>query len=157
MDFISLEMGLLFLAVFMAPILYIIFKQKSGKKKLDRHIDTLCNENGIKSENKAYIGHYIFVSDPGSNKLLTYDTKKNDPGISDLGDYKGCNIQKSWEKGEGTKAVLNNVTLVFQHREKGKPFRITLFDDNYENPLEAEVILHQAEKWSRQINTEIFR
>ncbi|WP_461533853.1 hypothetical protein [Sinomicrobium sp.] len=157
MDIVSLEMGLLFLAVFMAPVAYFLYKQRSKKKETDKFVNTICSENGVKKEQTDTIGNYVFITDKSNKKLLVYHQKNNDFKIAQLGEYSGCYVSKSWDKEGSKRDILGTITLIFKTiAQSDKPFRIPLFDETYENPLEAEVILYEAEKLSRRINTEIF-
>ncbi|MGS2741315.1 hypothetical protein [Sinomicrobium sp. M5D2P17] len=156
MDIISLEMGIAFLFIFMAPIIYILAKENVKKKKLNNHITKICSDNNIRKTDTVSIANYIFVSDTEGKKLLNYHKKQGDFNVVDLEDFDACSIQKSWKNGENSKAILQHIAMVFTKKGQGSPYVISVFDDSYENPLEAEAILYKADRFVRHLNTEAF-
>lgn len=155
MDLISLEMGLVFLLIFMAPVIYILTRENREKKKLSTNIDRICVDNKIKNVNKEYIGDHVFVLDSTGKKLLNYHKKQGDFSIVDLGKYSSCSLQRSGSKNENYKTILRNISINFSKNGQGDPLHITVFDDSYENPLEAEAILYETERFVKLINTQI--
>ncbi|MBC9794628.1 hypothetical protein [Sinomicrobium weinanense] len=154
MDLISLEMGVVFLLIFMAPVIYILTKESRKKKKLNADIDKICADNHIKNTGKEYIGHQVFVLDPNGKKLLNYHRKQGNFSVVDLKEYDSCSLQRSGERNEHYKNILRSISISFNKKEQGKPLYITVFDDSYENPLEAEAILHETERFVRLLNTQ---
>ncbi|MGS2762561.1 hypothetical protein [Sinomicrobium sp. M5D2P9] len=154
MDIISLEMGIAFLFIFMAPIIYILGKENAKKKKLNNRITKICSENHIRKTNTVGIANHVFVSDTEGKKLLNYHKKQEDFNIVNLEDFDVCSVQKSWNNGKNSKAVLQNISIVFTKKEQGTCV-ISVFDDSYENPLEAEAILYETDRFVRHLNTEV--
>ncbi|RNL81894.1 hypothetical protein ED312_18155 [Sinomicrobium pectinilyticum] len=154
MDIISLEMGIAFLFIFLAPIVYILAKENAKKKKLNNRVTKICSDNAIKKTNTISIANHIFVSDIEGKKLLNYHKKQDNFSVMDLEDFDTCSIQRSWNNGESSKVVLQKVSMVFTPKGQGSPHVISLFDDSYENPLEAEAILYEADRFTRYLNTE---
>lgn len=153
MDFISLEMGIGFLIIFMGPIIYILIKEKSKKKKLERHIAKLCADNHIQQNLTVSLAGHILVSDTTDKKLLSYHKKQGDYSIVNLSDFDSCNVHKSWNNGEGSRKIIQNISMIFNRKKQGKPLTISIFDDSYENPLEAEAILYETDRFVRHLNT----
>lgn len=155
MDLISLEMGVVFLFIFMAPIIYILTRENRKKKKLSANINKICTENNIKNTNREYIGNQVFALDSEGKKLLNYRKKENDFIIVDLEEYDSCSLQKSGNKNENHKTILRNISISFNKKGQGNPLHITVYDDSYENPLEAEAILYETERFVRFIGTQL--
>lgn len=156
MDIVSLEMGIALLFIFMAPIIYILAKENTKKKKLNNRITKICSENNVKKMNTLSIANYVFVLDTEGKKLLNYHKKQDDFSVVDLEDFDTCSVQKSLKNGENSKAILQHIAMVFIKKEQGNPYVISVFDDSYENPLEAEAILYETDRFVRRLNTETF-
>ncbi|UGU18244.1 hypothetical protein LS482_10240 [Sinomicrobium kalidii] len=155
MDFISLEMGLAFLLVFMAPVIYILTKENRKKKKLNANINKICAEHNIKNLSREAIGSQVFVLDNSEKKLLNYHTKQKRFDIIDLRDFDSCILQKSGYRNDNYKTILRDISISFHKKSQGKPLQISVYDDSYENPLEAEAILYETDRFVRFLNTQL--
>jgi len=149
MDTISFELGILFLLLFMMPVLYIIFKSTIAQKRIKKEIQSLGKKQNLTIKNIEVIGNTIIGMDENHHNLVFSNIKKTKETfqIVPVGAIKTCAVKT----GRIRNKSLDTVGLELMGPELKK--EILFYQEEDESiAMDGEVCLHEVRKWEKTIN-----
>ena len=149
MDIISFELGILFLLLFMVPVLYIIYKSTSAQKRVKKEIQSLGKSQNLTLKNIELIGNTIIGIDENNHNLVFSNIKKPKESfqIVPVGAIKTCEVKTHRIKNKS----LDMVELELKGPDLNK--EILFYEEQDESiVMDAEVCLHEVRKWEKTIN-----
>jgi len=156
MNFSLILIGVIFLAAFILPVVYIHRVQKNKGKNFLKHYMTLAEKNQVKIvENDMWDSSNCIGIDTVSKKILVL--KKNDEGeesiLIDLKEVDKCFASPTYRSFKGNKnnKILERLDLVFTYKNSSKPEnQINFFINSGNSTLSDQQVL--AEKWCGIVN-----
>ncbi|MGD9978240.1 MAG: hypothetical protein AB7S54_09945 [Bacteroidales bacterium] len=147
--------GLLFLAFFLGPVIYIHWVQKNKSKSKQKYFFALADKHQVTiTEYDSWgTGNYIGIdADSGKMFVLKILDGNETTSLIDLNGVLKCRVvtvNKSF-KGRSGK-VLERIDLAFTFRDPSTPEKsITFYDVNDSSTLAEEQSL--SEKWLDKVN-----
>lgn len=148
MDKTSLMIGMLLLMVFMFPIIYVLFKQKSNEAKHKNALNKVASEKGLKLDKFETYGHLSLGLDSTAKKLIVIDPKvSEEPEVIDLKNVSRVNIAKRLQPESRDKERIIHLGLEISDKINKKTTEIIFYDEDDYESTDAEIRLHEAKKW----------
>lgn len=148
MDKFSIMIGTVLLIVFMFPIIYVLVKQKSKEAKLKNEVKTLASQHGLNIDRFETFGHLSLGLDSNNKKLVVLDPKTEiDHEIIDLKKVNKINLAKRILKDENRKEHIIHLGLEILERDSARLTEIVFYDEDDYESTDAEIRLHEAQKW----------
>lgn len=148
-------MGMLFLAFFIVPVIYIHRAQKNKGKKLLKHFADLALKENIKiTYSERWNENNCIGIDEVSGKIfiLSKTEEKEETTQIDLKSATQCKLSPTYRKVKGNKNgnITERIDIVFSFND-GKPEKVVNFyNTNGNTTLSEEPVI--AEKWCNKIN-----
>ena len=146
MDLSSIIIGLVFLAMFVAPVIYLNRVSKQKRNVLGSIFDELCKKNGINADETDQWDTKMIGVDRVQQKLVFMNKiDEVESKIIDLKTVKKCRVVNVSKSVEGA-ALIERLELEFTFADKNKALElISFYQRNQSLQLENELVLIQ--KW----------
>ncbi len=143
-----MELGLLFLMLFLLPVIYIIFKSTGTEKRIKKLIISLGKDQNLSVKNIEVIGNTIIGMDESHHNLVLSNIKKPKETfqVVPVWSLTSCTVKTIRVKNK----TLDTVELELIGPELKK--EILFYEDQDESiVMDAEVCLHEVQKWESTI------
>lgn len=151
MDTSSLLLGLLFLGIFILPIVYIEFKKKKSSKDIAIKFQKLAETNQLQLDHTDFIRAKCFGLDSKKHQFLFIDfnEKEAKPVLLKLHDYQSVishEVTRKIDAKEGSSTLTERIELQFKAKVgKAVDTKVTLFSTNEAFMMMGEIAL--SNKW----------
>lgn len=156
MDLISALIGIVSLAFFIVPIVYLQIMKKNGRKKFLNNFMLLGRQHQVNISQHDFWNHsYAIGLDETANKLFFLKTAANtEQKISiNLSEVEKCKLVNKNRTIDNNK-IIDSLELVLTFRNPGMPEKTLEFYDREESmSVNEEVQL--IEKWNTLINSRL--
>ena len=147
--------GMLFLAFFIVPVIYIHRVQKNKGKKLLKHFAELALENGIKINDSDIWNenNCIGIDETNGKIFLLNKTDENEETTQiNLNDVNQCKLSPTYRKVKGDKSsgITERIDIIFILNEGNAEKVINIYNINSGATISEEPAL--AEKWFNRAN-----
>ena len=155
MDTVSTLIGLGLLAVFMMPILYLIWQQNNKEKNKLNKLKKISAENNLTTDTVEVSANLLLGLDSKANKLLIIEPANNmQHRVLDLNKIKDSKVN-SHPFPENQK-LIKSVSLDLSEKNKDqKPTEIIFYDEDDNENNNASERLIAAQKWQRIISAKL--
>lgn len=155
MNFSTTLIGILFLLIFIVPILYAVIKAKANKGKVEQLTLALMKKHQLTPTDNIAIGSQQFFLDTHSKKLMHLEIKKSkitDEHIWEISQLKTVKAQYSHYTSPTNVTFISEISLKIQ--EKGEmESSILIYDEDSGNLTEAEHYRREIETLVDQVNS----
>jgi hypothetical protein len=157
MDWATIGISLIFMAIVSVPFILTGYNKKRKKKGLFCRIAEMAENEDCTITQHEFCSNFVIGLDGMANHLFFYKKVENLEIAKSLNlrEYKSCKIYNSNRTVGDKKAkfyVVDKLELSFYPAEKGKPeISIELYNDEYDS-LTLSGELQLAEKWEKQLN-----
>lgn len=150
--------GMLSLAFFILPVIYIHRVQKNKGKKFLRNFAELALKNNINISDSDIWNdsNCIGIDDTNGKIFVLYITEEKEETIQiDLKSVSECKLSPTFRKVKGNKNgnITERIDLVFNFNDSSTEKVINVYNINGNSSLAEEQIL--AEKWLNKVNSYI--
>lgn len=155
MDTSSVIIGLSLFGLFFFPIIYALVKQHGIEKKKKSLLFTYAREHHLNLVETESIGHVNLGLDAQAKKLIILENKeKPEFEIIDLQQVGKVQITKQLLPGRSKKIKekILHLSLDLENKLDSKITAITFYDEDDEDPTDAEIRLHEAKKWDELLH-----
>ncbi|AKD05012.1 hypothetical protein POKO110462_18675 [Pontibacter korlensis] len=155
MDFESIIIGIISLAIFIVPVILIQRKQKGKSLERVKSLTALGEKHHIKIEQHDFCSNYAIGIDSVQHKLLYLKEgeQNNQEVLVDLSRVLNCSVNKAFRDVNHTR-IMDKIELVFSFKEPKTPkLALTFYDKEISLTLNDELRL--CEKWSVIVNETI--
>lgn len=157
MDTVSTLIGLGLLALFMLPVLYLIWQQNNKEKNRLKNLKNISAQNNLNADTFEVSANLLLGLDTKANKLLIVEPTNNmQHKILDLTKVKSSTVN-SCTFPENNK-LIKSVSLDISESKKNQKLTKIIFYDEDSNENErnnASESLVIARKWQRIINEKL--
>lgn len=94
MNYSTTLIGILFLLIFIVPILYSVIKSKNNKRKAEQLILKLMEKHHLTPTNTIVVGNHQFFLDTNTKKLMQLEIKKSKVIEENIWEIKNLNTVK---------------------------------------------------------------
>jgi hypothetical protein len=154
MDFETIIIGTILLAVFIVPVIYLMTKQKKKAGRAIRDLLVLGEQQQLRLTKYDFWEPGLAIGlDEGQRKLL-YLQKQDEilkQTLIDLAEVKSCTVANMHHDANGNR-IIEEVALHIAFRDSKRAMQPLVFYNRQWNML-PNVELRLAEKWSDSINT----
>ena len=155
MDTISTLIGLGLLAVFMLPILYLIWQQNNKEKNRLNELKKISIENNLTTDTVEISANLLLGLDSKANKLLIIEPANNmQHRVLDLNKIKNSKVN-SHPFPENQKLIKSVSLDLSEENRNQKPTEIIFYDEDDNENNSASERLIAAQKWQRIISTKL--
>lgn len=148
--------GLLLLALFVIPVVYVLVKQNSKERKQQGLIKKVAAENNLNLDKLESYGHLSLGLDNQTKKLLIADFKEGfQHDIIDLKKVDQIKLSKKLlpdTYSKSKKERIIHLSLCIEMQNASKITEITFYDEDDELSNDADIRLHDARKWDDMLN-----
>lgn len=155
MDNSSLMIGLLLLALFVIPVVYVLVKQNSKERKQQGLIKKVAAENNLNLNRLESYGNLSLGLDSKAKKLLISDFKEGfQHDIIDLKKVDQIKLSKkllpdTYSKSKKEKIIHLSLCIEMSASQIKE---ITFYDEDDEQYNDADIKLNDARKWDDILN-----
>lgn len=160
MNAFSLILGLIFVGIFIIPVVIFQRSQNKAMRELSRSFKRVAVSNGINiNQSDFWDNTYGIGIDEKNNKLLyiKHSNASDQVSVLDVNDVEKCSVEKQTENHNSKhkqETVLNHVNLAIIRRSSGQTKDLLEFYDESVSPrLNTELVL--AEKWQKVISNRV--
>lgn len=149
MDISVVIMGVVFLALIIAPFVWASIKRKGKYKNEIEGIKKLAQLQQVKPENIEVINNLILGLDESTGKMVwsTMDNLEKNFEVIDLKEYKTCLVKNALgDKG------YRQVALELNGKNKNKVFELFRAEEGVWPEKDAQKCREEAEKWIKRID-----
>jgi len=148
-------MGMLFLAFFIVPVIYIHRAQKNKGKNFLKHFADIALKENIKiTHSEMWNENNCIGIDEVSGKLfiLSKSDEKEETTQIDLKSVTQCKFSPTYRKIKGNKniSVTERIDIVFSFNDSKPEKVVNFYNTNGSATLSEEPVF--AEKWCNKIN-----
>ena len=143
-----MELGLLFLTLFLLPVVYVIFKSTGTEKRIKKLIISLGKDQNLSLKNIEVIGNTIIGMDESRHNLVLSNIKKPKETfqVVSVRSISSCTLKTKREKNKSLETV--ELELIGPKLKK----EIVFYKDEDESiAMDAEVCLHEVQRWENTI------
>lgn len=147
--------GMLFLAFFIVPVIYIHRVQRNKGKKLLKHFAELALKNGIKvTDSDMWNENNCIGIDEANGKIFVLNKTDEEEETTQicLKDVNQCKLSPTYRKMKGDKNgnIAERIDIVFTLNDGNAEKTINIYNINDSATLSEESAL--AEKWVNKVN-----
>ncbi|SKB52600.1 hypothetical protein SAMN05660776_1643 [Salegentibacter holothuriorum] len=155
MDTVSTLIGLGLLALFMLPILYLIWQQNNKEKNRLRNLRNISTQNNLTSDTFEISNNLLLGLDSKANKLLIIEpTNKMQHRVLDLTKIKNSKV--SSHPFPENRKLIKSISLDLSENERDQnPLKIIFYDEDDNENNNASERLVVAKKWQGIINAKL--
>ncbi|MDD3722623.1 MAG: hypothetical protein PHW92_09060 [Lutibacter sp.] len=153
--------GVILIAIFMLPFIFMLNGRKKKKKKLLESILTLANNHNCKISQQEISEEFAIGLDERANQLFFFKKIKDKEVAQhvNLDEIKSCKVIKT-EHNIGNKSdnykTIDKLDLHFSFLDKKNPdTSFTLYDVEENYGLDGEI--QMIEKWSNIVNDRLIK
>lgn len=155
MDTLSTLIGLGLLAVFMLPILYLIWQQNNKEKNRFKNLKKISAENNLTTDTVEVSANLLLGLDSKANKLLIIEPTNNmQHRVLDLNKIKNSKVN-SHPFPENQKLIKSVSLDLIEDNNNQKPTEIIFYDEDDNENNNASERLIAAQKWQRIISAKL--
>ena len=155
MDTVSTLIGLGLLAVFMLPILYLIWQQNNKEKNRLKNLKKISAENNLTTDTVEISANLLLGLDSKANKLLIIEPANNmQHRVLDLNKIKNSKVN-SHPFPENQKLIKSVSLDLSEDNNNQKPTEIIFYDEDDNENNNASERLIAAQKWQRIISAKL--
>jgi|TARA_R100000789_G_C3013023_1_gene151804 hypothetical protein len=155
MDTVSTLIGLGLLAVFMLPILYLIWQQNNKEKNRLKNLKKISAENNLTTDTVEISANLLLGLDSKANKLLIIEPANNmQHRVLDLTRIKNSKVN-SHPFPENHKLIKSVSLDLIEDSRNQKPTEIIFYDEDDNENNNASERLVAAQKWQRIISAKL--
>jgi len=155
MDTVSTLIGLGLLALFMLPILYLIWQQNNKEKNRLKNLRNISTQNNLTSDTFEISNNLLLGLDSKANKLLIIEpTNKMQHRVLDLTEIKNSKV--SSQPFPENRKLIKSISLDLSKNDSDQnPLKIIFYDedDNENNNASERLVI--AKKWQGIINAKL--
>lgn len=155
MDIYSLAIGVLLLASFVVPVIYILIDKHLEDTRDKKFIQKIASENNLKLDTLEFHPPLALGLDSTGKKFLVANMKdRSDYDIIDLKKVKkaGLNVNHLPETFDNLKKQkVLHLSLQLEITDRASKKEICLYDEDDEYSLEPEFKLNIAKKWDAML------
>jgi hypothetical protein len=152
MDISSTLIGLGLLAVFVLPILYLIWQQNHKQKKGLKSLKDISTKNKLHTETVEISSTLMLGLDSKANKLLVVEPINNmQHRVLDLNKI-GTSSVNTMPFPDNRKLIKRVSLDLFSIQDKNSPMEIIFYDDDDNENHNAAERLAVAKKWNQLIS-----
>ena len=156
MDFKSVEIGIVLILLFIAPILYMIYWQSTKDKRRLKKLKDLSAQNQMTLDNYELSNSLLLGLDSSSNNLIIVEPQNAmEFDVIDLSKIDVSTIAKKslseTNKHTGKAPLIRICLELLKNNPKQKVTEIVFYDENDETNMDADVQLVLAKKWDELI------
>tara|TARA_R100000655_G_scaffold55292_1_gene93347 strand:- start:538 stop:1008 length:471 start_codon:yes stop_codon:yes gene_type:complete len=150
MDTISLILGLVLLALFAIPIIYLILKSNAQTSKVKQQAYDFATLNKLKIDEFEQVGTTIIALDVSNKKIIFSNAEGEDQfEIIDLTQYATIQLQQDLQARNSEK--IQFLALNFAAKQMQSAKSICFYDEAGSDITAPEIRLQQARKWETKI------
>ncbi|TDN87352.1 hypothetical protein DET49_11242 [Salegentibacter sp. 24] len=154
MDIASTLIGLGLLAVFVLPILFLIWQQNIKEKKRRKSLKELSIKHNLNTDTVEVSANLLLGLDSKTRKLLVIEPNNNmQHQVLDLSFIKNAKV--SSHSFPGSPELIKRISLDLSENINNKKLTEIIFYDEDDNTGNASERLIAAQKWNRLINAKI--
>lgn len=148
----SAIMGIVLLALFVGPIVFMIVKHSRKEKKVKKRLNSLASENNMNLDQIEVTNSLILGLDSNSKKFLIIDSKDHSKyDVIDLMKVGQSVVAKTGHQtkiGNKNKLALTHIGLeLLNSNSKEKVKEVIFYDEDDNDSLDADIQLFIANKW----------
>ena len=148
MDKYSILIGTLLFTLFMFPIFYLIYIQKSKEASIRKTLNRSALENQLKLDKFETFGHLSLALDSVAKKLLVFDSKESsEPNLIDLKQVSNIQLSKILHPGRSAKERIVHLSLQIVDIGNSSITQIIFYDEDDYESTDAEIRLNNALQW----------
>lgn len=152
MDKYSILIGTLLFALFMFPIFYVIYIQKSKEASIRKTLNRAARENQLNLDKFETFGHLSLALDSNAKKLLVFDSKESsEPKLIDLRKVSNIQLSKILHPGRSKKERIIHLGLQIADIGNSSITEIIFYDEDDYESTDADIRLNNALKWDELI------
>ncbi|PKP25919.1 MAG: hypothetical protein CVU03_06200 [Bacteroidetes bacterium HGW-Bacteroidetes-2] len=152
MEFVSLELGIALLLLFVVPVIYAVTNQSRKEKKTIKKVENLCKTKAVKLTSSDIFQSLFIGIDENAKYLVTatVPVKEETIELYHLKDIKSCNLYKREvpKAGQPKIKIIEGVSLELILHDKTK-HEIIFFDDDH--GMNQDLSVNQASTWNEII------
>jgi hypothetical protein len=155
MDTASTLIGLGLLAVFVLPILYLIWQQNNNEKNSLKNLKKISTQNNLITDTVEVSGILLLGLDSKANKLLVIEPTNNmQHRVLNLSKIKASKV--SSQPFPDNQKIIKRVSLDLSDNSKQQKLtEIIFYDENDNENNNASERLIVANKWNRIITEKL--
>lgn len=152
MDSATTLIGLILLALFAGPVIYLIMVQKRTVHKKMKKLEEIKRQNNLAADATEETGLLFLGLDSKAKKLIVIEPINNyNFMIVDLQEMKTCKLQTLDFAERPGKHRLVGLELIGKRTNK-KDFEIMFYDEDGTPNIDPDAELVKARKWETLIN-----
>lgn len=156
MDFISAEIGIVLILLFIAPIFYMIYWQSTKDKRRLKKLNDLSAQNLMKLDHYELSNSLLLGLDSSSKKLIIVEPQNAmEFDVIDLSKIDVSAIAKKshaeTNKHTGKAPLIKICLELLKNNPKQKVTEIVFYDEDDETSMDPDVQLVLANKWDKLI------
>lgn len=159
MDNISLMLGIFLLVLFIFPIVYVLVKQHSKDSKNKNLLNKVAESNNLKLDHIENIGHTSLGLDSYAHKLVVLEFGDMEKArVIDLKAMDQIRVAKKIERamqGDVRKERIIHLGLEFSNKNAAQATEVTFYDEDDYDSTDADIRLHEANKWDALLHKNI--
>ncbi len=156
----SAIMGIVLLALFIGPVIYMIVSHSAKEKSIEKKLHKLATEHNMKLDQIEITNSLLLGLDSTTKKFLIIDPKDYTKyEVIDLKNVGQSVVAKSGQQqkiGNQNKLALTHIGLeLLKNNSKEKVKEVVFYDEDDNDSLDADAQLFMANKWDKLIKSNL--
>ncbi|GLB53148.1 hypothetical protein NBRC110019_21880 [Neptunitalea chrysea] len=145
-------LGILFLGIFIGPILYLALRERKKSKGFTNQIKQIASQYNLSGCIPEEVGHLVFLIDKENRRGLVFDHHSGAENYLEFDKKHEASLSASYENEtlEDGKSIISKIILTLKNANISKQFYA--FDETYPNQLHCKHIVEQAKNMVYQIH-----
>ncbi|GLB48224.1 hypothetical protein [Neptunitalea lumnitzerae] len=136
-------LGILFLFIFMVPILYLVFRERNKTRAVKNYIQQTATKFNLSGIEPVEIGHLIFLVNTNEKRGIIFNSNATTNQVAQFDKNTHAIIARfEDEKLANGKSIISKIIVTVKNPNTSE--HLNVFDETYPNQLQCNNIVDQT-------------